>query len=372
MSENIKEMFEEENFEEMLENFDNSTKIHTGKKVKGTIVSVNNSEAIVDLQTKHTGYVSLSELTDDSSLKPSDVVNIGDEIDFIVIKVNDQDGTVTLSKKKVDELVGYENIVKAYNNGDIIEGIVQNVVKGGILVSCNGVRIFVPASHVGINREENLEIMLKKKVTLKVIDIMESRRRAVGSIKAVKKAKKEEAQKKFWEDVEVGTAYKGEVKSITSYGAFVDLGGIDGMVHISELSWNRIKHPSEVVKIGDVLEVYIKELDKEANRISLGYKKSSDNPWEKFTTEYAVGDTAKVKIVSITPFGAFAQIIPGVDGLIHISQIADKRVQNVKDILSVGDEVDAKITEVDVDKKRISISIRALMEENAETQEDAE
>lgn len=367
MSENLTKTGEE-NFEEMLEQ--TFKKIHTGEKVTGKIVKVDNNEVIVDLGTKHTGYVSLDELTNDPDKKPSDIVSVDDEVEFIVLKVNDQEGTAQLSKKKVDELAGFDNINKACESGEIVEGTVQNVVKGGILVSCLGVRVFVPASQTGVSRDGNLESLLKKKVNLKILEVNMSRHRAVGSIRAAKKAEKDEAQKKFWETAEVGAVYKGEVKSITNYGAFVDLGGIDGMVHISELSWNRIKHPSEVVKIGDVIEVYIKDLDKEAGRISLGYKKNSDNPWEKFRNEFSIGDVVPAKIVSITPFGAFAQIIEGVDGLIHISQLADKRVDDVKEIVQVGQTVDVKITDVDYDKKRISISMRALIGNNGDNSEE--
>ncbi len=346
-------------------------KVHTGERVKGYIAAVNNSEAIVDIGTKHTGYVPLAELTDDQTKKPADVVSVGDEVDLIVTKINDQEGIVMLSKKKVDELLGFDNISKAKEEDAVLEGIVLNVVKGGILVSVDGVRVFVPASQTGLGRDKNLDELLKKNVQLKIIEVNESRRRAVGSIKAVTKAQKEAAKAAFWETAEEGKTYKGEVKSLTSYGAFVDLGGIDGMVHISELSWSRIKHPSQVVKVGDILEVYIKELDKEAGRISLGYKKAEDNPWAKFEAEYNVGDVVKATIVSITPFGAFAKIIEGVDGLIHISQIADKRVDNVNEVLTVGQEVDVKITEIDLEAKRISISIRALLENTAD-EADAE
>ncbi|MGN0613459.1 MAG: bifunctional 4-hydroxy-3-methylbut-2-enyl diphosphate reductase/30S ribosomal protein S1 [Porcipelethomonas sp.] len=368
------EIFEEDiNFEEALEQ--SFKKVHTGERVKGYIAAVNNSEAIVDIGTKHTGYVPLSELTDDQTKRPSDIVSVGDEVDLIVTKINDQEGIVMLSKKKVDELVGFDNISKAKEEDAVLEGTVLSVVKGGILVSVDGVRVFVPASQTGIGRDKELDELLKKKVELKIIEVNESRRRAVGSIKAVTKAQREAAKAAFWETAEVGKVYKGEVKSLTSYGAFVDLGGIDGMVHISELSWSRIKHPSQVVKAGDILEVYIKDLDKEAGRISLGFKKAEDNPWVKFQNEYSVGDVVKAKVVSITPFGAFAQIIEGVDGLIHISQIADKRVDNVNDVLSVGQEVDVKITEIDAEKKRISISMRALLEndaDNADSEETAE
>ncbi len=365
------EILEDINFEEALEQ--SFKKVHTGERVKGYIAALNNSEAIVDIGTKHTGYVPLSELTDDPSKKPSDVVSVGEEVDLIVTKINDQDGIVMLSKKKVDELVGFDNISKAKDEEKVLEGIVQNVVKGGVLVSVDGVKVFVPASQTGVPRDKSLDELLKKKVELKVIEVNEARRRAVGSIKAVAKAQKEAAKAAFWETAEIGKVYKGEVKSLTNYGAFVDLGGIDGMVHISELSWSRIKHPSQVVSVGDVLEVYIKDLDKEAGRISLGFKKAEDNPWVKFENSYNVGDVVKAKVVSITPFGAFAQIIEGVDGLIHISQIADQRVENVADVLKVGQEVEAKITEVDIEKKRISISMRALLEPEKEVEaEDAE
>ena len=364
MSEIQKTQEEEINFAEALEQ--SFKKIHTGERIKGIIVAVNNSEAIVDIGTKHTGFISLSELTNDPSKKPADVVSVGEEVDLVVIKINDQDGIATLSKKKVDEMVGFDNIVKAMEEGKILEGTVQRAVKGGAIVLVDGVGVFVPASHTGLGRDEDIEKLVKQQVSIKLIDVIPQRRRAVGSIKLVQKAIREEAQKKFWETAEVGAVYKGEVKSITNYGAFVDLGGIDGMVHVSELSWKRIKHPSEVVKVGDVLEVYIKELNSETGRISLGYRKSEDNPWEKFKASYNVGDVVKATVVSITPFGAFASIIDGVDGLIHISQIANQRVDNVKDVLSVGQEVEAKITECDIENKRVSLSMRALLaDENA-------
>ena len=350
-------------------------KIHTGEKVKGTVVAVNNTEAIVDLGTKHTGYVALDDLTDDSTKKPGDIVSVGDEIDLIVIKVNDAEGTVALSKRKVDEQAGYENILKAKEEGTVLEGVVQHVVHKGVTLTVQGVRVFIPASLTGLPRGAELEQLLKQKVEFIVIEVTEGRKRAVGSIKAVQNAKKAEAQAKFWETAKVGDVFTGKVKSLTSFGAFVDLGGIDGMVHISELSWKRIKHPSEVVSVGDTLEVYIKDLDREANRISLGFKKAEDNPWEIFKANYKVGDVVKATIVSITNFGAFAQIIDGVDGLIHISQIADRKVENVKDVLSVGDVVDVKIIDIDTESKRISISIRALLEDQADddaAEDDAE
>lgn len=356
---------EDFNFEAELEA--SLKKLHNGDRVKGIVTSVDKTEAIVDIGAKQTGYVSIDELTDDPGLKASDVVKVGDELDFIVLKVNDAEGSVTLSKKKVDAKAGFDKIVAAKEENTILEGVVTDVVKGGVLAAVNdinGIKVFIPASQTGVRRDEKLDTIKKKDVKFKIIEVNEMKQKAVGSIKAVLGAEREAAREKFWENVKVGDKFTGEVKSLTSYGAFVDLGGIDGMVHISELSWNRIKTPAEVVSVGDMLEVYVKELDKEANRISLGYKKPEDDPFVKFTSSYKVGDTADVKIVSITPFGAFAQIIPGIDGLIHISQVSDKRVANVKDVLSIGDEVKVKITDIDTENKRISLSIRELLEEN--------
>jgi 4-hydroxy-3-methylbut-2-enyl diphosphate reductase len=338
-------------------------KLHTGARVKGYVMSVNNSEAIVDLGAKQTGSVPASELTNDPGKKPCDIVSVGDEIDLIVIKVSDQDGMATLSKKRVDEQAGLDKVIKAKEEGAVLTATVSGVVKGGVNVYYEGVRVFIPASQTGLPREASLDALKGQEVSFIILEAPERRKSAVGSIKAVLRKEKEAAKAKFWETAEVGQEFEGEVKSLTSYGAFVDLGGIDGMVHISELSWNRIKHPSQVVSVGDVLKVYIKDLDRENDRISLGYKKTEDNPWEKFKAEYQVGDVVTAKIVSITSFGAFAQIMDGIDGLIHISQLADRRVENVKDVVSVGDEVDVKIIGIDAENKRISISMRALLED---------
>lgn len=349
-------------------------KIHTGEKVKGTVVSVDNAEITVDLGTKHTGYVKLEDLTDDPAKKPEDIAKVGDEIELIVIKVNDAEGTAQLSKRKVDEQAGYDVVVKAQQEGTVLEGTVQHVVNKGVTLNYLGVRVFIPASQSGLPRGAELDELLKTKVEFTIIEVTEGKKRAVGSIKAVQNAKKAAAQAKFWENANVGDIYVGKVKSITNFGAFVDLGGIDGMVHVSELSWKRIKHPSEVVSVGDTLEVYIKDLNREDNRISLGFKKAEDNPWEIFMNQYSIDDVVKATIVSITSFGAFANIIDGIDGLIHISQIADSKVENVKDVLSVGDEVDVKIIDIDTEAHRISLSIRAIAEdaEDEAAEDDAE
>lgn len=363
---------DELSFGEMLDQSFKST--YNGKKETGVVVGITPTEVQVDIGTKHTGYVPLSELTDDPNAKIEDLVKVGDEIELLVVRVNDVEGTVVLSKKRLDAIAGMMKVQEAAESGEILEGNVIEAVKGGVIVSTNGVRVFVPASQASLSRVENLEELVKQHVSLKILECKEigrGRKRIIGSMKAVLKEQRKVQEEEFWKTVEVGKKYTGAVKSLTSYGAFVDLGGVDGMIHISELSWNRIKHPSEVVNVGDVLEVYVKDIDTEKHKISLGYKNEKDNPWEILKNEYPVGTVTKVKIVSITTFGAFAQIIPGIDGLIHISQISSERVNKVSDVLNVGDEVDAKITEIDFEKKRVSLSMRAV-NENAPEPEEAE
>ncbi len=361
---------EDFNFEEALEQ--TFKKIYTGKRVTGYITSVNNSEAIVDIGTKHTGYIPASELSDDSSVKPNDVVKVGDEISLIVMKIDDQNGMVTLSKRKADAMVGFEKIRKAKEEDTIVTGTITNVVKGGVLASVSGVKVFIPASQATARRDDKLEDLLKKTVDFKIIEINEGRQRAVGSIRAVLKEQRDAAKAKFFETAEVGMTVTGEVKSVTDYGAFVDLGGVDGLVRKSDLSWYRIKHPSDVVNVGDKIEVTVKDIDRETEKISLSYKKPDENPWEVFVKNYEVGQVVSATVVSITSFGAFAQIMKGIDGLIHISQIANKRVESVGELLKVGQQVDVKITEIDTERKRISLSIRALLPEDEDAEEAAE
>ncbi len=354
---------EELNFEQLLEESLETGKLYNGKRVKGIVTTVLANEIHVDVNAKQSGIVPLDELTDDPTQKPEDIVKKGDELDLIVLKVNDQEGIVTLSKKRCDALAGYDVICKAYEEGTALEGVVTNVVRGGVLVLSNSVKVFIPASQVSDKRIEDLNTLLKQQVTFKILEVNEKRSRALGSVRAYLNEGKKELEEQFWNNVEVGNTYKGEVKSLTSYGAFVDLGGVDGMIHITELSWTKIKHPSEIVNVGDVVEVYVKDVDKEKKRISLGYKKSEDNPWEIFVNTYKVDDVVKVKIVSFTAYGAFATIIPGVDGLIHISQIANQRVEKIADILEVGQEVEVKIIDINSDSKRVSLSMRALLPE---------
>ena len=366
MSDEIMEI--EKSFAEMLE--ESIKTLNNGDKVTGTVVAVTPTEVQVELGIKYPGYIALSELTDDPTAKVEDLVKVGDEIEAIVTQVSDRDCLVKLSKRRLDINKGWEEIEAAKDDETVLEGFVTEDNKGGVVVSVKGVRVFVPASQTGLPRETPMSTLLKQKVRLVITEVNRARRRVVGSISRVQRAERAAAAEKVWAEIEEGKHYTGTVKSLTSYGAFVDIGGVDGMVHISELSWSRIKHPSEVVKVGDTVDVYVISFDKEKKKISLGMKDRSQNPWEVFTGKYQVGDVANVRIVKLMTFGAFAEVVPGVDGLIHISQIADHRIDKPGDVLSEGDMVDVKIIDIDYDNKKVSLSIRALLEEPAAQDED--
>ena len=356
-----------ENFEEML---DASMKtLNPGDVVVGVITSISQNEIHLDLGAKTTGVIVHEKLTDDSSAKLDELFKVGDEIKAKVIKVSDIDGIAMLDKTRVDSDGNWQYIVAANENDEILEGKIVEAVKGGVLASVKSVKVFIPASLTGLPRgstQEDLQALVGTVQKFKVIEIKEDRKRALGSIRAIIREERRAAVEAFWAQVEVGQIYEGAVKSLTNYGAFVDLGGVDGMVHMSELSWRRIRHPSEVVAVGDVIKVYVKGVDKEKKRISLGYKTEESDPWFIFTNKYNEGDVATVKIVSLMQFGAFAEVVPGADGLIHISQIADHKIASPAEVLHVGDEVEAKIVGIDMENKKISLSIRALIEPAAE------
>ncbi len=349
----------EMSFDEMLE--ETLKTIYNGDKVTGLVVAITGTEISVDLGTKYSGFIPTTEFTDDG-IKVEDAVKVGDTIEAVVVRVNDVEGTAMLSKKRLDAAKMWNNIEEAVESGAVLEGVVTEENKGGVVVNVKGVRVFVPASQTDLPREAELSQLLKKTVRLKITEVNKARKRVVGSIRRVAQAERRERIENIWNEIEVGKKYHGVVKSLTSYGAFVDIGGIDGMVHVSELSWGRIHQPSEVVSVGDEIEVYVISFDKEKRKISLGYKDPDGNPWTQFTSRYQVGDVADVKIVKLMPFGAFAEVLPGVDGLIHISQIANRRIGKPEDVLTVGDEVEAKITAIDEEKHKISLSIRAMSE----------
>ena len=351
---------EETGFEQMLE--ESLSAMSSDQNVIGTVVGFTNTEIQVEIAgRKHTGYVPFEEYSDDPAADPKAELKVGDEIKLRIMKTNDVEGTIKLSKRLYDRGAIWEGLEA---DDTIREGVVTGIVgdNKGIFVQSGAVKVFVPASLAKLRRNDSLEDLLKTTVEYKIIEVNKMRRKVVGSIREVAASKRKEVEDAFWANVAEGAVYTGTVRSLTNYGAFVDLGGVDGMVHISELSWQRIKHPSEVVSVGDAVEVYVKELDRENKKISLGYKKVEDNPWEILKRDYPVDSEVDAKIVSLTSFGAFAQIIPGVDGLVHISQISHKHIGTPAEVLKVGDVVKAKIMEIDFDKKRVSLSIKALLE----------
>ena len=366
--ENINAMEIEESFADMLEK--SIKTLNTGDKVTGVVTGITATEVNVDLGTKHAGYIPLSELSDDPSVKPEDIVKVGDEIETYVMRVNDVEGVVTLSKKRLDSVKNWDTIEAAVEEKTILEGTVTEVNKGGIVVNVKGIRVFVPASQTGKPRGADLSEMVKEQVKLRITEVNRSRRRVVGSIRSVLAEERAAKAAEVWANIEEGKHYEGTVKSLTSYGAFVDIGGVDGMVHVSELSWSRIKNPAEVVSVGDKVNVYVISFDAEKKKISLGMKDRNEDPWEKFTSTYEVGSVASVRVVKLMTFGAFAEIVPGVDGLIHISQIADHRIEKPGDELEEGQIVDVKITDIDYDRKKVSLSIRALLNDNRAAAED--
>ena len=364
------EAIQEENFEALLEQAIKT--LNTGDKVIGTVTGIGNTEIQVDLGTKHAGYIPYDEVSADPSVKPEDILHVGDEIEVFVVRVNDQEGTVQLSKKKLDGLKIWDDMAAYAEEKATVEGVITEENKGGLVCTVKGIRVFIPASQSGVAKGGDMAGQVGKTVKLKITEVNRARRRVIGSIRAVASEERKANQAKLWEEIAEGKQYHGTVKSLTSYGAFVDIGGVDGMVHVSELSWNRVKNPAEVVKVGDEIDVYVISFDAEKKKISLGYKTAEMNPWNQFMTNYNVGDVVTAKIVKLMTFGAFAEIIPGIDGLIHISQIADRRIAKPEDVLSEGQEVQVKITDVNAESKRISLSIRALLEPATEETEEAD
>ncbi len=330
--------------------------------VVGVVVGIAPNEIQVDIGRKYAGFIPLEEYSNDPTADPSKELKIGDELNLIIMKTNDMEGTMKLSKRLYDRRASWKNIVAAKEADEIVEAVVAEAVRGGVICYPMGARVFIPASLTGLGKDEDLSALVKETVKFRIIDLDEQKKRVVGSIRAVLREERKAATDEFWANIAEGQEFTGTVKSLTNYGAFVDLGGVDGMVHISELSWKRIKHPSEIVNVGDTVKVFVKALDAEKRKISLGYKRIEDNPWEILKRDYPVDSVVDAKIVGLTTFGAFASVIDGIDGLIHISQIADRHIASPKEVLSIGEEVKVKITEIDFEKKRVSLSIRALLE----------
>ncbi len=366
---NSKETQDQELFFAAVDSIDDTS---DNPNVVGIVVGIAPNEIQVDIGRKYAGFIPVEEYSNDPTADPTKELKIGDELNLIIMKTNDNEGTMKLSKRLYDRRASWKNIVAAKENDEVLEAVVSEVVRGGVIVYPLGARVFIPASLTGLGKDEDLTQLLKQTVKFRLIDLDEQKRRVVGSVRAVIREERKAVTEAFWAEVAEGQEFTGTVKSLTNYGAFVDLGGVDGMVHISELSWKRIKHPSEIVNVGDTVSVYIKALDAEKRKISLGYKRIEDNPWEIFKRDYAIGSVVEATVVGLTTFGAFARIIDGVEGLIHISQIANRRIASPKEVLSIGDVVTVKITDVDYDKHRISLSIRELLEPEVVAEEATE
>jgi len=335
----------------------------------------------VDLGGKSDGIIPIGELSDDPNYVVEDNIKIGQEIEVFVFRVSDVEGVIGLSRKKIDAIKGFKEVEAALETKEILTGRVVEILSAGVIVLCKGAQVFIPASQSSDRYIEDLGVLLNEEVSFRVIevDVRRGKKRILGSIRAVAREVKAAKSAEFWAAAEIGKKYTGPVKSLTDFGAFVDIGGVDGLVHVSELSWQKVKHPSDILSVGDVIEVYIKGLDSEKGKISLGFKKMEDNPWVVAANKLSVGDTISCKIVRIVPFGAFAEIMPHVDGLIHISQIAHEHIAKPSDVLSVGQTVDAKVLNVNVETRQISLSIRELLDppvfaasEASEPDEDAE
>ena len=367
MSEEIRD---DMSFEEMLAASE-AKPLYAGKIVKAKVISVSPTECTVGIDgSKHTGIVPLREMSHDPNAKMEDLVKVDDELDLVVVKTNDQEGVDTLSRVRFEAQKGMKDVSEAAENGTVMEGDVMEANKGGVVVNVKGVRVFVPRSQATMRRDEDYTKLVGQHVKLVITEC--AGRKIVGSINKVTAEENKAKRDEFWKNVEVDKQYTGVVKSLTSYGAFVDIGGVDGLIHVTDLAWHRVKHPSEVVTPGQEVTVKIIGVDKEKERIQLSLKALQPQPWDVAEEKYPEGSIVEGKVVRITTFGAFVELEPGLDGLVHISQCALKRIAKVEDAVQVGQTVRVKVLKVDKEAKRISLSIReALTEEvdyNAEVQ----
>ena len=347
---------EEATFEQMLE--ESLVTLHTGDVVKGTVIQVVNEEVSVNLGFKSDGIIARGEFSSDPTVIPSKTVQPGDEIEVFVVRVNDGDGNVMLSRKRIEAQKGIEEIEAAYNDKAVVTGTVTNVVKGGLIAVVNGVNVFIPSSQVSNRFIEDLSVFNGQELEFNIIEVDRVKRRFIGGRKALVEQEIAAKRAALFETIQAGSRVNGTVSRLTDFGAFVDLGGVDGLIHISEMSWGRISNPKEVLKEGQEVEVFVLDVDKEKGKISLSLKDADKNPWKLAAEKYAVGSIVEGKVVRMVPFGAFVELEPGVDGLVHISQIANKHVVKPEDELKVGEIINVKVLEVNPEQKKISLSKR--------------
>ena len=330
--------------------------LHTGDIVTGTVIQISNEEVSVNLGYKSDGIITKSEYSSDPNALPSKELNVGDKIDVYVLRVNDGDGNVLLSRKRVESMKGLDDIQKAYDENLTVEGKVTDVVKGGIIAVVNGIRVFIPSSQVSNKFVDDLSVFKGQNLEFNIIELDRSKRRIIGGRKALIEKEAQAKKDAIFASLEIGSKVKGTVSRITDFGAFVNLGGIDGLIHISEMSWGRITNPREILKEGDEVEVVVLDVNKEKGKISLSLKNVTPNPWLSAADKYPAGSIVEGKVVRMVPFGAFIELEPGVDGLVHISQIANKHVVKPEDELKIGDVIKVKVLEVNTEAKKISLS----------------
>ena len=341
-------------------------RIRPGQTVTGSVVQVTDDEVCVNIGYKSDGLIKREDLSDKD-------VKVGDQIEVEVVKVNDGEGNVILSQRNIVNRKVWEELMAKYDNGEYIDAVGKEAVKGGLIADAGGVRAFVPASHLAQRFVEKIDQFVGQPLKLKIIDVNKEKKRIVASRKEVLREEAAKKKEEAWSKLEVGAVVKGIVRRFADFGAFVDLGGVDGLIHITDMAWYRIGHPSEVLKIGDEIDVKILSLDPEKERIQLGYKQLQPKPWDNIVDKYPVGAILERKVVRVRPFGAFVELEPGVDGLVHISQCALTRVAKVEDALQPGQMVRVKVLGVDPEAKRISLSVReALAEEAMENITDEE
>lgn len=358
---NIKNEMNEEMSEEMLEAIENSfTRINRGDVIKGEVIFVTKNEVMVNINYKSDGIINMDELSNDPDVNPKDLYSPGDEIDVFVIKIDDGEGNVVLSTKRVNEFKNWDTVEELYGNKERVECKIKSVVKGGLIAIISGVNGFMPASQISTEYVDDLNSYKGKTLVAKIIDFDKEKRRVILSRKEIEKEELNNKRKELWANIEEGQILEGIVKRLADFGAFVDIGGLDGLVHISDLSWNRIKHPSKIVTIGQNIRVKVLSLDKEKNRISLGLKQTTEEPWIAFSNNVNIGDVVEGKVVNLLDFGAFVRLNEGVDGLLHVSQISNEHVKKPSDILSIDDKINVKVIDIDGQNKKISLSIKEI------------
>ena len=358
----------EQTFEQMLN--ESFKTIHTGEVVEGTVIDVKPDEIILNIGYKSDGVLTKNEYSNDNSIDLTTAVKVGDTMDVKVLKTNDADGQVILSYKRLAIDRGNKRIEEAFNNKEVLTAKVVQVLEGGLTVVVDEVRIFIPASLVSDSYEKDLSKYQDQEIQFVVTEYNPKRRRYIGNRRMLVTAEKAEAAKKLFDTIKAGDVVDGVVKNVTDFGAFIDLGGADGLLHISEMSWGRVESPKKVFKIGDTVKVLVKSID--GSKIALSRKFDNENPWKDATEKYAVGNVVKGKVARMTDFGAFVELEPGIDALLHVSQIAKEHIEKPADVLKVGDEVEAKIVDFNEADKKISLSIKAMFAPEKEEEAPAE